>query len=303
MTHLGKHSMDHYGWGYNNDFSGMDTLWYRFKGDLRYSAQNGVVLIYKKSGGTKRLLPLTIEDRDHITTYLHLLSNISRMRKIVANPLKEDHVSEALVLLKEASLYVSACDNMTIDNVNPFTFITEMIHIMLADIVLKTNYMKALLAVGRFLNDELPLSVITNELITLSQYPTKYETILDAQSESFCIKLDKYECFKRKTGICTFDLTPEQFSEYAADCDSTGGEESVHYCRGLLNIMSKNGTLPIDAFRNDACGHIGINDGQHRSCISKRFALPLPAQFTRYNSYCASCSKIRGSYDNIYYLI
>ncbi|MEF2247962.1 hypothetical protein [Paenibacillus sp. IITD108] len=114
----------------------------------------------------------------------------------------------------------------------------------------------------------------------------------------FSINFDEFTCFKKRTGTCSLLLTEVEFKEYDLIDNSSNDRNTVHYCPNILKIMLKKGTAPIDAHLNLACGHIGMIDGQHRSCISKIKQMQLPAKMRDYNTYCSVCDN-----DARFYLI
>ncbi|MFJ7891383.1 hypothetical protein ACIQYL_25490 [Lysinibacillus xylanilyticus] len=104
----------------------------------------------------------------------------------------------------------------------------------------------------------------------------QFNVTIDPRKELYCFSFGYGDCYKLATGRCTFELTENEYQQEKAKCDSNYYNEArVGYCRELFEMMKDGGeysaTTPtgIDAHRN-ACGHITLSQGQHRSCIAKK---------------------------------
>ncbi|MEK4488037.1 hypothetical protein MHH81_21235 [Psychrobacillus sp. FSL H8-0484] len=130
----------------------------------------------------------------------------------------------------------------------------------------------------------------------------KYKNIIiDPTQHEYCFTLGELDCYKLKTGRCTFELSEQEYEEESSKCGHAHYFEGrVGYCRELLNMMIRDnaGTenTGIRGFRN-SCGHISFSDGQHRSCIAKKNK--MNALFFEYlgnnnSSLCGVCSAKEG---------
>ena len=100
------------------------------------------------------------------------------------------------------------------------------------------------------------------------------EVLINTARESFFFTFSELDCHKLATGKCTFDLSEEEYTVASRNCTTHHFEESrVGYCREIFDSMNRNNDFEnrtgISGSRN-ACGHIGLSDGQHRSCIAKK---------------------------------
>ncbi|HHQ8911884.1 hypothetical protein P4K66_15295 [Bacillus anthracis] len=97
---------------------------------------------------------------------------------------------------------------------------------------------------------------------------------INPQEYSYAFRLGKYDCFKVRTGICSLDLTDEQYQEIKKrEKNLRFSDGSVDYCRLLAAHMIKedwfNKNTRINAYLYN-CGHVAFGDGQHRTCIAKK---------------------------------
>ncbi|EML6324616.1 hypothetical protein QCQ60_004934 [Bacillus cereus] len=97
---------------------------------------------------------------------------------------------------------------------------------------------------------------------------------INPQEYSYAFELGIYDCFKVRTGICSLQLTDEQYHEIKKrESNQDFSEGSVDYCRLLAAHMTKedwfNKNTNINAYLYN-CGHIAFGDGQHRTCIAKK---------------------------------
>ncbi len=103
--------------------------------------------------------------------------------------------------------------------------------------------------------------------------PTKY---------TFCFRLDKYDCYGLRKGICSLYLSNEEAKTISQQEEGQFKESSVLYCRNLAKELLDDGYFENESFQNDMysirlqegdCGHYQFTDGQHRTCIAKHLQI------------------------------
>ncbi|MGE7840724.1 hypothetical protein ACQKNX_08025 [Lysinibacillus sp. NPDC093712] len=110
----------------------------------------------------------------------------------------------------------------------------------------------------------------------------KHDVIIDPRKESYCFTFSRHDCYKLATGRCTFELTDEEYEKENAKSNSPYNyhyKARVGYCRGLLEKMRDGGDISATKrtgiyAHSNACGHMTLSSGQHRSCIAKKNQLP-----------------------------
>ncbi|HDR7255143.1 TPA: hypothetical protein QCW96_004523 [Bacillus pacificus] len=127
----------------------------------------------------------------------------------------------------------------------------------------------------------------------------KLKTI-NPTKEIFSYRLDEYDCFELRTGICSLYLSENEANSIHKK-EKISGESDVLYCRNLAkdlyqskyfeNINFQDVTFSI-RMHHQNCGHFDFTDGQHRVCIAKH--LNVKALFANIepqgNAYFSSCS-------------
>lgn len=125
--------------------------------------------------------------------------------------------------------------------------------------------------------------------------------IFDPHNKSFCFRMDQYDCFYCKTGICSLDLTSEERQHYR-ELEGTKDdgseamyneypENSVMYCYLLAeNILVHGYRTPCTTISGHSCGHYTVGEGQHRACIGKRMGIQIPVQKrSHFSGICGHC--------------
>ncbi|WP_252233895.1 hypothetical protein [Clostridium sp. ZS1] len=117
----------------------------------------------------------------------------------------------------------------------------------------------------------------------------------DPRGKIFQFKLDKYSCYRRKTGICSLEnITIEELLK----CQSYVGEHdesSIKYCRGMAKLFLDNKfNSPADIYLNKKCEHYCCSGGQHRTCVvahllKKGAQVKLNVNFKEQESRCRYC--------------
>lgn len=117
----------------------------------------------------------------------------------------------------------------------------------------------------------------------------------DPIGKTFHFCLDKYTCFRCKTGICSLENISVEELENSSSCVHAFGESSIEYCRGMAKLFLDNEfTAPATIYLNTECGHYSFADGQHRTCVVARVLqkgrkVTLNAKVIEQNCFCRDC--------------
>lgn len=121
--------------------------------------------------------------------------------------------------------------------------------------------------------------------------------ILNPGGKKIHFSLDKYTCYKRKTGKCSLDnITIEELLEYTHKREYN--ESSVHYCRSIAKLLLHNKFLKSldmpNIYYYKKCNHYSCSDGQHRTCITenlfkKGVKVDLNILFEEEDNKCRYC--------------
>lgn len=114
---------------------------------------------------------------------------------------------------------------------------------------------------------------------------------------SYAFRLSKFDCYKLRTGICSLDLSEEEFNEILKrEGKRAFSDGSVEYCREFSKYIVENSIHTIESgimMHQHSCEHVSFSDGQHRTCISRRMNISnLVCNFTddrSYNLVCRPC--------------
>lgn len=97
----------------------------------------------------------------------------------------------------------------------------------------------------------------------------------NVKGKGFVFNLDKYSCHERLTGKCFVNDS----DYHGLDNDKMGsGDSRFDYCPLIAkSIIDRGFNDSIYSIRitKYACGHYGIEDGQHRICISHKLNIPI----------------------------
>ncbi|WP_269919625.1 MULTISPECIES: hypothetical protein [Bacillati] len=103
--------------------------------------------------------------------------------------------------------------------------------------------------------------------------------VINPQEYTFCFRLGIRDCHKLRTGKCSLHYSLEEYT-FIKNREKIEGIDSkecgVDYCRKLAN--------DIDYWQFDdsntgifgtilSCGHISLDDGQHRTCVAKQLGI------------------------------
>lgn len=113
----------------------------------------------------------------------------------------------------------------------------------------------------------------------------------DPGEKELVMCLDPYCCYKKRTGVCSLDLSESEVLE--ENTTNFGYAGTSRYCRELYeNFLEKGIQSPV-YISQGSCGHYDIADGQHRLCIAKKKGLVAPAHLTEEYDTCNFCVRVK----------
>lgn len=123
----------------------------------------------------------------------------------------------------------------------------------------------------------------------------KYIKGFNPRNKTFHFYLDKYSCYRCKTGVCSLDNISLQELKSLSYIHITG-EDKLEYCRGMAKMFIDNlFKTPAEICLNTKCGHYDFSDGQHRTCVAARLLkmgaqVNLDANLYIQNTCCRDCN-------------
>ncbi|CAG7651637.1 hypothetical protein ACFQI7_27985 [Paenibacillus allorhizosphaerae] len=251
--------------------------------------QSGSILFIKEDGKGK-FLPLSEEDVDALTLYMEIHKTVEKLEQHLRY--SQINYEEGLKELKSIHEKIYKVDSSMEGWISPVAVLSHLSSII-AKHFHANNVARGFQIIYSFLCETKNIKEATSELHQLAN-SDRYNEVMDPSDKEFVYHLSKYDCFMRRTGKCSLDLSPSEFQEYQIQDENNRSEASVHYCRNLLQSFQTIGIQnSVEIQHNTACDHYSFTDGQHRSCIAKKVQMNLPAKIAIQQSYCRICSSRR----------
>ncbi|MDQ0896334.1 hypothetical protein [Paenibacillus sp. V4I7] len=236
------------------------------------------------------MLPLVEEDVDALSLYMEIHKSIWNMEQHVRYSTL--NYEDGLIELKSIHEKVSKMDSTMQGWIKPVEVISYLTGII-AKHLAANKVAKGYQIIFSVLCESKSIVEASTELHQLTG-SDRYKTMLDPTNKEFVYHLSEHDCFMRRTGKCSLELSPQELQEYLIQDKDNRSDSSVSYCRNLLQSFQQKGIqCSVDIQHNTACGHYTFTGGQHRTCIAKKTNISVPANVAEQQTYCKMCSSQR----------
>lgn len=251
-----------------------------------------------EKGSKRSFLPISEFDRAAVAEILFFHRSLGEIEKIFREEIINFTPSVLEILLDMATRF-SRLDAGISEAVRPQRFIeSTLMHI--ASYITNSRYFKVMETIYGYLDKGGDAAVVAAQIEEILDEPGE-TGLFDVSNRVFAFRLGKFDCYMRSSGICSLDLTEDQYAAASAAEIEQGkkmmDEDSVHYCVRFRNHILREGVeniAPARMLEFEMCGHTSFSDGQHRACIAKRSGHLLHAtNIKQKNCLCGICSMRR----------